>query len=65
MRTRAYTGNMRPSPADPSFDPISSGPTEDPTGNFTLGMTLLSGMLVLAGVSVLWIGRAFFSKVAA
>jgi hypothetical protein len=35
------------------------------TGNFTLGMTLLSGMLVVAGVSVLWIGRRFFSKIAA
>jgi hypothetical protein len=32
------------------------------TGNFTLGMLLLSGMLVLAGVSVIVIGRAFFSQ---
>jgi hypothetical protein len=32
------------------------------TGNYTLGMTLLAGMLVLAGISVLVIGRAFFSS---
>ena len=32
------------------------------TGTYTLGMELLAGMLVLAGVSVIWIGRAFFAK---
>jgi len=47
------------------FGPYLMGWAKQQTGNFTLGMTLLSGMLVLAGVSVLWIGRAFFSKVAA
>jgi hypothetical protein len=32
------------------------------TGNFTLGMVLLSAMLVLAGVSVIVIGRTFFAR---
>jgi ACS family tartrate transporter-like MFS transporter len=35
------------------------------TGNFTLGMSLLAGMLVLAGISVLWIGRTFFARIEA
>jgi len=47
------------------FGPYLMGWAKQQTGNFTLGMTLLSGMLVLAGVSVLWIGRRFFSKVTA
>ena len=33
------------------------------TGDFVLGMTLLSAMLVVAGVSVIVIGRAFFRDV--
>ena len=33
------------------------------TGDFVFGMTLLAGMLVLAAVSVLLIGRAFFRAV--
>jgi len=47
------------------FGPYLMGWAKQQTGNFTLGMTLLSGMLVLAGVSVLWIGRRFFPKIAA
>jgi ACS family tartrate transporter-like MFS transporter len=47
------------------FGPYLMGWAKQQTGNFTLGMTLLSGMLVLACVSVLWIGRRFFSKIAA
>jgi ACS family tartrate transporter-like MFS transporter len=43
------------------FGPYLMGWARQQTGNFTLGMTLLSGMLVLACVSVLWIGRRFFS----
>ena len=31
------------------------------TGDYILGMLLLAGMLVLAGVSVIVIGRTFFS----
>ena len=44
------------------FGPYLMGWAKQQTGNFTLGMTLLAGMLVLAGVSVLLIGRAFFSN---
>ena len=43
------------------FGPYLMGWAKQATGNFTLGMLLLSGMLVLAGVSVIVIGRAFFS----
>ena len=42
------------------FGPYLMGWARQQTGNFTLGMTLLAGMLILAGISVLWIGRAFF-----
>jgi ACS family tartrate transporter-like MFS transporter len=45
------------------FGPSLMGWAKQQTGNFTLGMSLLAGMLVLAGVSVLWIGRRFFSKI--
>jgi ACS family tartrate transporter-like MFS transporter len=43
------------------FGPYLMGWARQATGNFTLGMLLLSGMLVLAGVSVIVIGRSFFS----
>ena len=43
------------------FGPYVMGWARQATGNFTLGMLLLSGMLVLAGVSVIVIGRTFFS----
>jgi ACS family tartrate transporter-like MFS transporter len=42
------------------FGPYLMGWARQTTGNYTLGMTLLAGMLVLAGVSVLLIGRTFF-----
>jgi MFS transporter, ACS family, tartrate transporter len=44
------------------FGPYLMGWAKQATGNFTLGMLLLSGMLVLAGVSVIVIGRTFFSQ---
>jgi MFS transporter, ACS family, tartrate transporter len=44
------------------FGPYVMGWARQATGNFTLGMLLLSGMLVLAGVSVICIGRAFFPR---
>jgi len=43
------------------FGPYLMGWARQATGNFTLGMLLLSGMLMLAGVSVIVIGRTFFS----
>ncbi len=46
------------------FGPYLMGWARQATGNYTLGMMLLAGMLVLAGVSVIVIGRAFFSNTA-
>jgi ACS family tartrate transporter-like MFS transporter len=46
------------------FGPYLMGWAKQQTGNFTLGMSLLAGMLVLSAVSVLWIGRRFFSRMA-
>ncbi len=42
------------------FGPYLMGWARQQTGDFTLGMLLLTGMLVLAAVSVIWIGRTFF-----
>lgn len=47
------------------FGPYVMGWARQNTGDFVFGMTLLAGMLVLAAVSVLVIGRAFFRKVGA
>jgi ACS family tartrate transporter-like MFS transporter len=44
------------------FGPTLMGWARQQTGNFTLGMGLLSGMLVLAAVSVVVIGRVFFPR---
>lgn len=44
------------------FGPTLMGWAKQQTGNFTLGMALLSGMLVLAAVSVVIIGRVFFPR---
>ncbi len=44
------------------FGPSLMGWARQQTGNYTLGMSLLAGMLMLAGISVLWIGRRFFSR---
>jgi ACS family tartrate transporter-like MFS transporter len=46
------------------FGPFLMGWARQTTGNYTLGMTLLAGMLVLAGVSVIVIGRTFFPRAA-
>jgi nitrate/nitrite transporter NarK len=42
------------------FGPTLMGWLKAMTGTYTLGMALLSAMLVLAGISTLWIGRVFF-----
>ena len=44
------------------FGPTVMGWAKQQTGNFTLGMELLAVALVLGGVSVIVIGRAFFAK---
>jgi ACS family tartrate transporter-like MFS transporter len=44
------------------FGPYLMGWAKQTTGNFTLGMVLLSGMLLVAAVSVVLIGRRFFSR---
>jgi ACS family tartrate transporter-like MFS transporter len=44
------------------FGPYVLGWFKEQTGSYTGGMIFLSGMLVLAGVSVLVIGRTFFHK---
>ena len=44
------------------FGPYLMGWAKQATGNFMLGMVLLSGMLVLAGVSVVVIERMFFAR---
>jgi MFS transporter, ACS family, tartrate transporter len=43
------------------FGPTLMGWLKGTTGTYTLGMSLLAGMLVLAGFATLGIGRAFFS----
>jgi len=47
------------------FGPFLMGWARQTTGNFTLGMLVLSGMLILAGFAVLVIGRALFPRSAA
>ena len=44
------------------FGTYLMGWAKQTTGNFTLGMELLAAMLVLGGVSVVMIGRAFFRQ---
>ncbi|MBW8708183.1 MAG: MFS transporter [Alphaproteobacteria bacterium] len=44
------------------FGPFLMGWAKQETGNYMLGMALLSAMLVLAAVSVVVIGRTFFSR---
>jgi MFS transporter, ACS family, tartrate transporter len=46
------------------FGPTLMGWARQTTGDFTLGMVLLAGMLVVAGVSVVVIGRVFFPRTA-
>jgi len=47
------------------FGPYLMGWARQTTGNYTLGMMVLAGMLVLAGFSVIVIGRTFFARSAA
>ena len=47
------------------FGPFLMGWARQTTGNFILGMIILSGMLVLAGFAVLVIGRTLFPRSAA
>jgi ACS family tartrate transporter-like MFS transporter len=47
------------------FGPYLMGWARQTTGGYNLGMTLLAGMLVLGGVSVVVIGRTFFPKISA
>ena len=42
------------------FGPTLMGWLKEITGTYALGMSLLAGMLVFAGVAMLAIGRAFF-----
>jgi ACS family tartrate transporter-like MFS transporter len=44
------------------FGPALMGWLKQVTGTYTLGMVLLAGMLTLAGVSTLLVGRRFFAK---
>ncbi|HEX3756699.1 MAG TPA: MFS transporter [Rhizomicrobium sp.] len=44
------------------FGPSLMGWLKQRTGGYTMGMELLAGMLVLAGVSVIVIGRRFFAR---
>ena len=44
------------------FGPYLMGWAKQATGDFTLGMALLALMLVVGGVSVIVIGRAFFRE---
>jgi ACS family tartrate transporter-like MFS transporter len=46
------------------FGPYLMGWARQATGNFTLGMLLLAGMLVVAAVAVVLIGRALFPRTA-
>jgi ACS family tartrate transporter-like MFS transporter len=43
------------------FGPTLMGWLKESTGTYTLGMSLLSLMLLLAGIATLWIGGTFFS----
>jgi len=44
------------------FGPYLMGWSRQTTGNYTLGMLVLAGMLTLSGVSVIVIGRLFFPR---
>ena len=44
------------------FGPTLMGWLKQATGTYTLGMVLLAGMLTLAGISTLLVGRRFFGK---
>lgn len=44
------------------FGPYLTGFLRERSGEFAPGLLAMAGMLVLAGVSVIWIGRAFFGR---
>ncbi|HET7086389.1 MAG TPA: MFS transporter [Rhizomicrobium sp.] len=44
------------------FGPTLMGWIKQQTGAYSLGLAFLSAMLVVGGVSVIWIGRAFFCQ---
>lgn len=44
------------------FGPTLMGWVKQQTGTYGLGLAFIAAMLVLGSVSVIWIGRAFFSK---
>jgi ACS family tartrate transporter-like MFS transporter len=47
-----------------SFGPTMMGWLKQQTGNYAAGTLVLAAMLVLGGVSVIVIGRAFFPRTA-
>jgi len=44
------------------FGPTVMGWAKQQTGTYSPGLGIIAGTLVLGGVSVIWIGRVFFSK---
>ncbi|HWY61291.1 MAG TPA: MFS transporter [Rhizomicrobium sp.] len=44
------------------FGPYLMGWAKEQTGTYSFGMEVLAGFLVLAAVSVIWIGRSFFGE---
>ncbi len=44
------------------FGPYLMGWLKQQTGGYRLGMEVLAGMLVFAGIAVIWIGRRFFAR---
>jgi len=44
------------------FGPYLTGFLRERSGEFAPGLLAMAGMLVLPGVSVVWIGRAFFGR---
>jgi ACS family tartrate transporter-like MFS transporter len=44
------------------FGPSLMGWAKQQTGTYSFGLEVLAGFLVLAAVSVIWIGRAFFAQ---
>ena len=44
------------------FGPTVMGWAKQQTGTYSPGLAIIGGTLVLGGVSVIWIGRAFFAQ---
>ena len=47
------------------FGPTLMGWAKQQTGSYAPGLAIIAATLVLGGVSVIWIGRRFFSRIAA